>query len=150
MVLHMGEHDVRIEISSGRSIVLRELDQWLVYEGLLGGEPTSDLNTKLITGILEASSAAGHRVTLIPPVEGPSSGNFDGSSDGERSDDKRRLAKVAVRARFESDVPVDGTGDYSELSVVWFQEAWALPIAPGVVAQITELDWAASARNMIW
>jgi hypothetical protein len=37
--------------------------------------------------------------------------------------------------------------DYSELTVIWFQERFALPIAPDIEAQLVALDWAALAAD---
>ena len=57
---------------------------------------------------------------------------------------------AAVRARFESSEPVTAAGQYSELTVVWFQEEWALPVDYGVRDLLTRLDWDGRARDMVW
>jgi len=145
MVLHMGEDDVELGLVSKRVIRLRELDQWLVYEGLPDGVPTRACNAKLVASIVEESAAAGGNVVLVPPVESPIA-----HSGADGPDSAWLLPRTAVRARFESTDPVSDAGDYSELTVVWFQEGWALPVDPGVADRLRHLDWDAHARDMVW
>ena len=141
----MGDSELDMRLSGGRSIRLRELDQWLVYEGLGDGVPTRELNTKLVASIVEASSPPGGGVVLIPPADANPGGRGDSASAIPRL-----LPRTVVRARFEAEVPVSGEGDYSELTLVWFQEPWALPVDPGIEQRIRLLDWEGCARNMVW
>ncbi len=141
----MSMDDVDVRLVDGRIIRLRELDQKRVYEGMLDGVPTRGQNAKLVAGIVEGASADGRSVVLVPPVETPI---VDIGGDGP--DEACLLPRTAVCARFESPDPVSGAGDYSELTVVWFQEAWALPVDGDVVDRLRRLDWDSHARAMVW
>ncbi len=51
------------------------------------------------------------------------------------------IGSVCCRALFESS-PVDrDKGMLSELFVIWFQDGFAMPIAPDVTEQIRAIDW---------
>jgi hypothetical protein len=141
----MADNDVEYGLVGTRVIRLRELDQWLVYEGLPDGVPTRACNAKLVASIVEEVMTAGGNVVLVPPVETPIA---DHGGDGP--DRACLLPRTAVRARFESTDPVSDAGDYSELTVVWFQETWALPVDAGVADWLRHLDWDAHARDMVW
>ena len=141
----MGVNDGDVQLTDGRVLRLRELDQCLVYEGLLDGAPTRGRNAKLVASIVEAASADGRRVVLVPPVEVPVA-----DLGGAGPDEACLLPRTAVRARFESSEPVTAAGQYSELTVVWFQEEWALPVDYGVRDLLTRLDWDGRARDMVW
>ena len=145
MVRHMGENDVEYGLVGKRVIRLRELEQWLVYDGLPDGVPTRACNAQLVASIVEGAGSGGGTVVLVPPVETPIA-----DVGGEGPDRACLLPRTAVRARFESTEPVSHAGDYSELTVVWLQEAWALPVDTGVADWLRRLDWDAHARDMVW
>jgi hypothetical protein len=144
-VPHMGANDVDIRLTSGRDIRLRELEQSLVYEGLTDGVPTRAGNAKLVAGIVEAATVDGRPVVLLPPVMTPIAG-----LGGVGSEEACLLPRTAVCARFESSQPIGPDGDYSELTVVWFQDPWAPPVDGAATAQLQAVDWDAVARDMIW
>lgn len=134
-----------VRLTNGRGIRLRELEQTLVYEGVPDVLPTRGRNAKLVAALVEAASVAGRPVVLLPPVEVPIAG-----PGGVGPDEACRLPRTAVRARFESSEPVSPGGDYSELTVVWFQDGWAPPLDLAVGAQLRRVDWDAYARDMVW
>jgi hypothetical protein len=39
---------------------------------------------------------------------------------------------------------------YTLLTVVWFQDEFAMPIAPGVLDHIRKIDWEANGRDWNW
>ncbi|MEI7860305.1 MAG: hypothetical protein WCI26_10805 [Acidimicrobiales bacterium] len=143
----MGDTDMDMVLDSGHTIWLKEIDQWLVYDGLLDGMPTERLNASLIDHIMASGTVGGRRAVLIAPEQTRPAGT-GGPDSGE--DAYSLLPRMAVRARFESLQPVSEGGDFSELTMVWFQHTWALPIDDGVVGKIRAVDWAGSARDMIW
>ena len=147
----MGENDIvkelEMELDDGRIVRLKEIEQWLVYDGLLDGYPTERLNDCLVDHIMASSAAGGRRAVLITPEQIRSVG-LGGTAAGEEP--ATLLPRTAIRARFDSLEPLAGGGDFSELSVIWFQHSWALPIDGGVVEKIRAIDWAGSARDMIW
>jgi hypothetical protein len=143
----MGDNDMNTVLDDGHTIWLKEIDQWLVYDGLLDGLPTERLNASLIDHIMVSAAVGGRRAVLITPDQTRPAGT-GGPDSGE--DAYSLLPRMAVRARFESLQPVSGGGDFSELTVVWFQDTWALPIDGGVLEKIRSVNWTGSARDMIW
>lgn len=141
----MGANDIDIRLVDGRAIRLRELEQSLVYEGLTDGVPTRGGNARLVEAFVAGASAHGSRVVLLPPVESLIPG-----MGGDGPDEACTLPRTVVRARFESRVPVSPAGAYSELTVMWFQDRWAPPIAPDAEALLRTVDWDAHARDMVW
>ena len=141
----MGANDVDVRLATGRSIRLRELEQTLVYEGMYDGVPTRGRNAKLVAALVGAASDGGHPALLLPPVEVPI-----GDLGGVGPDEACLLPRTAVRARFASSDPVSSGADYSELTVVWFQDGWAPPLDPAVVSLLRQVDWDAVARDMVW
>jgi hypothetical protein len=140
----MGANDVDVRLWTGRSIRLRAIDQWLVYEGLFDGVPTRSSNAQLVASVVDEASADGRGVVLVPPVETPIP-DLGGAGPTEAC----LLPRTAVRARFDSPDPVSEGGDYSELVVVWFQDPWALPVDAGVLDRLHALDWDVHARDML-
>jgi len=129
----------------GHGLELMEIDQWLVYEGLFNQEPTVQLNQQLVAAAVEGAGGR-HRPVALVGIAGERSG----SGFPETSGTAEPLPKIGVRARFISQRVARVEGEFSELTVVWFQEAWALPIAPSAVEAIARLDWDALARDMTW
>lgn len=136
-------------LDSGRSIQLKSLEQRLIYEGLLDGGPTAELNAGLIECIVGPETANRHLPVLVPPVQRPSA---NGPSPGPMEGAKERvfLPDVEVTARFESHVGVAPGADFSTLTIVWFQDEWALPIDGDVLAWIRSVDWDAHAQDLVW
>lgn len=141
----MGVNDVDVRLTTGRSIRLRELEQVLVYEGMHDGVPTRGGNAKLVAALVESASGDGRRVLLLPPVEAPV-----GDLGGVGPDEACLLPRTAVRARFESADPVSDRADYSELTVLWFQNGWAPPLDPAAEHLLRRVDWDTHARDMVW
>lgn len=130
-----------LELKTGRSLYLQSLDQSLVYEGLLAGPLTAELNRRCIDRLIEKARThlGGAAPYLVPPFERPIE---DPRPAFARRDPAVALPSVACIARFHSGTRAsDPTKDYSELVVRWFQDEFALPIAPSVREHLRELDW---------
>jgi len=129
------------QLRSGRAIYLRELRQWSVYEGLLEGLPTREMNRRTIEELVarERARASGAEPILIPPTEEPIEYRGDAPYPfGEPA----KLPAIACVGRFTAFGPArDPTRDSSELVVIWFQEEHGLPDDTELWAQLRAIDW---------
>jgi hypothetical protein len=137
-----------VRLHDGRAIRLDVLYQWRTYAGLLEGLPTEELNRRLVTEALDRvrerlGTAAAY---LIPPVEqlieGPKS--YLGGRFGRLA----QLPAIVCAATFDSFQPAqDAQADGSSLTVVWFQDDFALPIDKAVLDQLQAIDWVSHAHD---
>jgi uncharacterized protein (TIGR02996 family) len=128
-------------LRSGRAVSLRALRQFRVYEGLLEGLPTTQLNQQIIDELLaqEREGPAGGEPYLIRPVETPLEYPRDRPYPFGQP---RGLPPIACVGRFHSFQPArEPWRHYSELVVIWFQAEFALPIDPQVWEQFLSIDW---------
>jgi len=138
----------RITLSTGRELGLQELNQQLTYEGLLEGMPTTKLNRFKLDRLVaeqQAKKPSINPVYLVRPVETP----ID-LSPGEiyPFGSPATLPGVTCVGRFKSR-PI-GENDplfYSELTIIWLQSEFAMPIEPSVLEEIAGLDWDTLASN---
>jgi len=138
-----------IDLPSGRRLYLRELRQYLTYEGLLEGLPTAERNKQQIEQVV-----AKHRDKpyagepyLIRPSETPIDYNRDGRSYPFGT--PASLPAVTCIGRFDSLKPArNQSSDLSGLVVIWFQSEFAFPIDSAVVAKLLAIDWEAHAADM--
>lgn len=132
-----------ITTGNGRALDLQWIRQHRVYEGLLEGLPTEAMNRRHIEHVLQQAKSAEGAPHLIEPIQRPIP--YDGVYPFGMP---MALPEVAVIAHFRSLAPArDAHADGSSLVVVWFQDAFALPIAPEVVARLMELPWEALAHD---
>jgi hypothetical protein len=132
------------KLSSGRTVSLWSLEQWAVYAGLLEGLPTRQTNDAEIKhAIDEATRRDGHAPFLIVPTQVPIP--YQGRYPfGEPA----KLPPVGCVARFHSFEPArDLSKDCSDLTVIWFQDDFAFPLAPDSERAILTMDWDALARD---
>jgi hypothetical protein len=138
----------RIVLSAGRELRLQELSQRLTYEGLLEGLPTTEANRAQLDRLVaeqRAKKRSMNPVYLVAPVETP----IDlGPGTTYPFGSPATLPEVICIGRLQSE-PI-GERDpslYSELTIIWFQSEFAMPIEPSVLEQIGKLDWDALASN---
>jgi hypothetical protein len=133
-----------IVLTSGREIGLIFLNQYLIYHGQLEGFPTARRNQMIIDHAVEEESKKQHGQApyLIPPTQTPII--LPGSARYPFGE-PMKLPGVLCVARFKSRLPAHNPGDpilyYSQLSVIWFQEDFALPIDGAVMEALREIDW---------
>lgn len=147
-----------VTLHSGRRIVLRELRQRMTYEGLLEGFPTRRLNEAHIERLVEEyrRSPGFGAPHVIRPIETPVDISHLPGPVRMLYARKQGMIPASIPAitcigRFESFEPVRTEhGDASRLVVIWFQAAWALPIAPDVLAKLAAIDWDAHAKDFWW
>lgn len=134
-----------ITLSTGRKLDLSALAQELTYEGLLEGAPTTKINRRHVDALVahERAKRSGTAVYLVPPMEIPLPGRDEPGPMGPLA----ALPRVTCIGRFRSEPIVDSPGCYSELTIIWFQDDFALPVEPSVLEAITRLDWNATAQD---
>src|SRR5262245_13604892 len=126
-------------LERGYRISLHALRQRAIYAGLLEGLPTREGNRGIVERAVAAERDKGKAVLLVPPRETPIRRGTP-YPFGEPA----ALPAILCVADFHSVEPAhEGTFD---LTVVWFQDDYALPIDPDVSAHIRGLDWTAVAR----
>lgn len=136
-----------LKLRSGRLILLRELRQWDVYEGLMAGTPTSEMNRESVTRIVgEERLRRNQEPYLIPPNERPVK-----REDDPWNEPRGLLPTIVCIGRFDSFQPArDENRHASELVVIWFQSEFAFPIDPGAHEQIRAIDWEKHAHDFDW
>ena len=130
-----------IKLQTGRSIYLRELRQYEVYEGLLNGLPTRELNEKFMARLLEEEASPTYQSApyIITPIERkiemPEGETYPFGTPAA-------LPSVVCICRFESLFPrASEQGDASGMVVIWFQEDFHYPPEQDIVIQILNIDW---------
>lgn len=142
------EESGELELSSGRRLYLKELRQFLTYEGLLEGLPTAERNQQKLERLLAENQTNPYdaRPYLIRPMEKPIEVHRPYPFGTPAA-----LPAVTCVGRFTSLEPArDKKSDYSGLVLIWFQDKFALPIDSAVVTTIQELDWEAHAADLIY
>ena len=140
--------DVSFSFDLGpRRVFLRELHQSFTYESLLDGRPTTWLNDRLLEAARTKAQALHPLmpVVLLPP---PVTSDITSPQIPARFGHHESLPAVRCTGRFVSPTVVRNDDEqFSGLVVVWFQPAFAFPIASDVIAALASLDWAALADD---
>jgi hypothetical protein len=143
----------RLTLTCGRSVLLAELHQWMTYAGWLEGVPSCEWNDWKIKGALERARRYGQGFPphLIPPqrrdyLRHP--GDME-TSRALRGLPAEWLPMVTCIGVFRDVVPArDKSMDQSYLTVVWYQDEFALPITDAVLDQLRALDWETLATDV--
>ena len=123
-----------ITLNSNHEIRIVRLDQRPIYAGVLEGSPNSRINRGMIQGAVRgyASMAPAARCHLLEPVERP-------------YPDRPKivlLPPVVCGALLERrGSTVEDWPCWEHLVLVWFQDEYAMPIAPEILSVIQSLDW---------
>ncbi len=136
-------------LNDGREIQLKFLQQFFTYSGLIEGVPTDKMNDKMLKSLVNDERARGWWVGdpyLIPPkiepIELPRKEPYPFGSP-------ERLPCVTCISRWGSRDPArDSSMDCSELSIIWFQDHFALPIAEPIIGHLLDLDWTSLAIDL--
>ena len=133
----------RLTLHSGMEITLKSLVQHMTYGGLIEGFPCRKWNDR----ILESLGTAPGRVLIPPPRRNflRQPGDMDDLSGGSRVPEW--LPMIQCQGEFTSPFPVSAAGDGSSLTVVWFQDEYAMPMDSSVEEAIRALDWTSVARD---
>lgn len=136
----------QIELECGRTIHLRELRQSFIYEGLLEGRATAEVNRRHLDWALQRERAFDPAVPLhLLQTHGLQNGlaSIDTSAS-------QRFPSILCLARFRAWSPADDLGsDYSEVVFAWLQSSFALPITEEALAFIKKTDWGAVSASFL-
>lgn len=142
-------------LSGGRRITLDRLVQYPTYAGVVEGLPSPSTNdVRIETALIDAQALCvdGAKPHLIAPSRRD---YFREPGDMASACSERLhpewLPMVTCAARFLDSAPVrDRSSDASTLTVVWFQDEFALPIAAPALDGLRALDWHALATDFEW
>lgn len=119
-------------IIGGIEVTLWSLHQDLVYAGMLEGLPTRERNADYVARLRERHPAA----HLVAPEETPIDyrGVYPFGTPAA-------LPDVQCVAHFHGPGRTELGLYRTDLTVIWFQASWALPVAASVEVALRELDW---------
>jgi hypothetical protein len=156
------------QLDCGWEVKIEQLYQSMTYASILVGYPTEEDNKRIISRGLEAVKAkiyCAQEPYLIPPkvwdikLTDEDLGELLGypshlpeyaetlAHDRALFGELQILPRVECMADLSSSPVKDGDG--SSLTVVWYQDHSALPIADEIIDQIKKLDWRKLAVDFI-
>jgi hypothetical protein len=138
-VRRRGRSVRNIRVHNGREVSVDSIRQWFTYGGLLEGLPTDRMNREMIERLLRDERGTGRGDPyLVPPPVRPISYQRDRPYPFGNPE---TLPSVTCVARLSSSPARDQTTDVSVLTVIWFQDDFAFPIDPAVLAHLRDLVW---------
>jgi uncharacterized protein (TIGR02996 family) len=145
----------QLPLRSGRTITLKALDQRMIYADVLLGTPSQRTNDANIRAALQdaerycVQSAQPH--LIVPPRRDYRLTPGDMQDIAARSPHRipEWLPEVRCIASFQSGVTARNPDMHlSVLTVVWYQDEYALPIREPALSQLLNLDWDALAVDI--
>jgi hypothetical protein len=138
-----SEKRMVLRLQSGRKIHLDEIVQWKTYAGLLIGYPSKKTNDLIIA---DAPGQVREKIDLSVPIHlfQPEREELDFPTSKMIRPGRKfeQIPSIACAAAFESFEPARDKDSYSScLIFLWFQDYWALPIAPHILTQIRKINW---------
>jgi len=137
----------KVVLGSGRSVTLVAIHQEMTYRGLVEGTPRRQVNDACIRDAIQEARQLclpGASPVLIPPAKRgyhrrPGDMDKSRSLSGEPAEFLPSITCIGI---FDDALPAhDANKDYSELTIVWYQDRYAFPIDKTVVTQIRALEW---------
>lgn len=108
----------------------------MTYAGVLAGKPNARINQPIIEEVVEAARNL-HRGTSAVLID--------------LYDIEGRLPAVACVAELQSGaLRRPGSEPYTSMTIAWFQDEFAFPIAQTILGRIRELDWEVAAIDWCW
>ena len=134
------------QLNCGVTVSLDSIVQWRTYAGLIAGVPDQAMNERRIS---DAKKTAAEKLSMdcfihliIPEI----TMNLRSSSHGPAG--KYPVLPLITCAAVLYSEPLDKSDAFgSALKIVWFQDAWALPVQPAVFQQICALPWSELAQD---
>jgi hypothetical protein len=136
---------MNIILNSGREIFLKSIYQYYTYGGLLAGYPNKRINDRHIQNSLKYALEKMYAPTvyLVPP---PSIEVDIDERSREHYKDVIRIPYITCYGQFESS-QLDNSNDGSWLTIVWYQDKFAMPIDSSVIEHIKTIDWESEAEG---
>lgn len=153
----------KLQQESGRKLTMKRLEQSLTYAGLIEGVPNKKTNDWRIEHDLRRAARDGQIVGepyLIPPQRRDylrEPGDMDVLREQkshypkELERDPEWLPLICCIGYFESiKAARDPKMDGSCLTIVWYQDDYALPINDKILQTLKQLDWDRLAFDYEW
>jgi hypothetical protein len=123
----------QVVFADGVQTSLSSLYERWTYIGLLDGTPTPDLNRRIVDEERERYRGAEHQPLLIEPLQTP---------HVRYPREHARLPQVFCVGHFQAGCYVaDDLSWRSELTLLWWQDDWALPIDTSVLSKVRQFAW---------
>jgi hypothetical protein len=141
-----------LSLNCGSSITLKSLTQEMTYIGLLEGVPSSEMNDRIIQSTIDRVRKSPGLPERAPFVIPPTRRDFF-----RKQGDMARalqfpgrtvewLPVITCIGMFESILPAKNRNMHaSGLTIVWFQDEYAMPISEIALGSIKSIDWASQA-----
>ncbi|WP_165732618.1 hypothetical protein [Polaribacter sp. 20A6] len=120
----------RLIVEGDKEVLIYSLDQEKTYSGLKSEKPNKLINANILN--LEKNRSGGGKGTYLlepPRIKIPFFKIY-----------KRRLPAVICRAYVKFDGVIDNC-DFSSLTIIWFQDDFALPIENKILKKIKEIPY---------
>ena len=149
-----------LRLDSGRNAILENLDQSYTYAGLLEGTPNKKANDWGIDVDMKRAANNPQKIGqpyLIPPVRrdykrepGDIKAVLERMPEHppEWELDPEWLPLVCCIGRFQSGIVSDKSMHASFLTVVWYQDEFAMPIAANILTELQSLEWDSLATDI--
>lgn len=140
------DYSYKIALADGTEIHLSRLHQYLTYAGLYDGYPTRRLNKEIMKDAIRMTSKVifGHmdKDYLIEPDQTKKEYPYEDPPPYLRDKAYWVIPAVTCISNFISSSLIENTkGSFSSLTIVWFQDAFALPIEDKIVEHIKSINW---------
>lgn len=142
----------RLTLNCGREVILQALDQSMTYAGQLEGVPSGRTNDWHLGNLLQRAKAHCYE-GAAPHLISPARRDYlrvpgDMVGRGLPRHVPEWLPEVTCIATFKHSAPVrDPAKHLSVLTVVWFQDHYALPIQERSFRELVAIDWDAIATD---
>lgn len=129
-------------------VKVTSLYQWHTYTGLIEGVPTDNMNKKILETIHKRATSLTDikNYYLIEPPQTP----IDigrAYPFGKPMRLPSITCAVGLKYHGTSNAAIGGT---SHLTLICFQETFALPFEPTILKEISTLDWFSHAEDLGW
>jgi hypothetical protein len=139
-----------ISLDCGREITLTSLKQEMTYAALLEGTPDSETNVRHLLGLVKRVRNPWRLQNPGPPpfLIAPERRDYlrvQGDMASIRSEYRipEWMPLITCIGTFESSRISDKKMDASCLTIIWFQDNYAMPVSRAALAAIKSIDWAA-------
>ena len=149
--MHPADSNFKIILNSSRIICLYEIHCSLTYAELLEGLPNRKMNKDIISRLPEEANQKIYTTSkpyIIKPeevlieVKPGSTKSYRDRMVKEHGDDWKlmEIPRIECIASFESK-PISDDYMGSNLTVVWFQDEYPMPINQDIINKIKSINW---------